>query len=107
MCLGSAYDILAAGKAPRAVFLDYPLGHSTGKPFSEDDQDGVLRDALSLFEEIDQPGQIVVLDRKWDDDGWRAEASSTAASDTRQPRDESPQFQHSADRDAAMASGTI
>ncbi len=107
LCLGSAYDILNAGKAPRSVFLDYPLGHSCGKPFSEKDQDDVLEQAVKLFEQITEPGNIVILDKQWEDDNWRIDASSTAASDTRQPRDQSPQFQHAADYDAAVASGAI
>ena len=35
LCLGSALDILEAGAPPRAVFVDYPLGHSAGKPFQD------------------------------------------------------------------------
>ena len=30
--LGSARDITQAGRPPRMVFLDYPLGHSAGRP---------------------------------------------------------------------------
>lgn len=105
MCLGSAIDILEAGRPPRATFVDYPLGHTSGKPFDAVDQLSIVRAALSGFARLTTPGQIQTLDNRWGDDGWRAEASSTQGQDTRQPRDESPQFQRPADREAAVASG--
>ena len=104
LVLGSARDILAAGRPPRAVFLDYPLGHSAGKPFDRDDQVSVVRGALDGFATIAEPGTLLTLPNTWGDDAWRAEASSTEGSDTRQPRDTSPQWQFPADREAAAAS---
>ena len=105
MCLGSAIDIFTAGRPPRATFVDYPLGHSSGKPFDPADQLSIVRAALAGFEALRTPGEIQVLNNAWGDDGWRDEASSTRGQDTRQPRDETPQFQLPADRDAALASG--
>jgi hypothetical protein len=105
LVLGSAYDILIAGRPPRAAFVDYPLGHSAGKPFDASDQHAVVAGALAGFASLDVAGQIVTLPNRWADDGWRAEASSTAAGDTRQPRDDSPQWQCDDDRDAARATG--
>ena len=105
MCLGSARDILAAGRPPRATFVDYPLGHSAGKPFDEADQYAIVHAAVTGLATLVSPGELVTLPRTWGDDAWRAEASSTRGNDTRQPRDESPQFQFPADRDAAIASG--
>lgn len=107
LCLGSAHDILLAGQAPRSVFLDYPLGHSCGKPFNEVNQYDVLTKALEIFEAADKPGHIEVLDLDWGSEDWKIQASSTAASDTRQPRDTSPQFQYPEDRDAAIESGAV
>jgi hypothetical protein len=95
LCLGSALDILEAGAPPRAVFLDYPLGHSTGKPFDRADQARVLRAALGAF---DSPGGIVRLEAAWGDDAWRAAAGATRGDDTRMPRDTSPQYQTEDDR---------
>lgn len=103
LVLGSAHDILVGGRPPRAVFVDYPLGHSAGKPGDPADQANVVGAALAAFETIRTPGTLITLDNVWKDDGWRAEASSTDASDTRQPRDESPQWQYPADREAALA----
>jgi hypothetical protein len=98
LCLGSALDILEAGAPPRAAFVDYPLGHSTGKPFDRADQERVLRAALSAFETIGIAGTIVKLDASWGDDDWRVAAASSRGGDTRMPRDTSPQYQTEEDR---------
>jgi hypothetical protein len=107
MCLGSAFDILTAGRPPRATFVDYPLGHSTGKPFDVADQLGIVRAAVEGFDRFATPGQLLRLDNRWGSDAWRAEAGSTRGQDTRQPRDETPQFQHPSDREAALANGAL
>ena len=98
LCLGSALDILEAGAPARAVFVDYPLGHSAGKPFDRADQMRVVRAALSAFETIRAPGTITHLAANWPDDGWRAAAGSTRGDDTRMPRDTTPQYQTDEDR---------
>ncbi|MGR8919718.1 MAG: hypothetical protein ACU85V_08865 [Gammaproteobacteria bacterium] len=107
LCLGSAKDILEAGRPPRAVFVDYPLGHSAGKPLDPDDQMSVVGSAVAAFETITAPATLITLPHTWGDDAWREEASSTRGTDTRQPRDETPQFQFAADREAALASGAL
>ena len=107
VCLGSAEDILISGRPPRAAFVDYPLGHTAGKPFNVDDQLSVIRGAVTCFEIIDSAGGIVTLPNSWDNDDWRLDAASTRAEDTRQPRDETPQFQLPTDREAAIASGAL
>ncbi|MGE0422455.1 MAG: hypothetical protein AB7O88_09340 [Reyranellaceae bacterium] len=98
LCLGSALDILEAGAPPRAAFVDYPLGHSAGKPFDRADQVRVLRAALAAFATIDAPSTIVRIEGRWPDDAWRAAASATSGSDTRMPRDTTPQYQTEDDR---------
>ena len=106
LCLGSALDILEAGAPPRAVFVDYPLGHSAGKPFDRADQHRVVRAALRAFSTIGEPGAIVSLEARWgDDDGWRAAAASTRGVDMRMPRDTSPQYQNEDDRRLAETAG--
>ena len=100
--VGSALDILKAGKAPRSVFVDYPLGHTVGRPFDPDNQRAIVGDALAAFESITSPGKIVQLDYRWSDrEAWKHEASDTKGGDTRAPRDLSPQYQTDADRIAA------
>jgi D-proline reductase (dithiol) PrdB len=102
MCLGSAHDIFVAGRPPRATFVDYPLGHSSGKPFDPADQLGIVRAALQGLESIEQPGEIRVLPNRWSDsEAWRQESGRTRGADTRKPRDETPQYQYPADRAAA------
>ena len=105
LVLGSAFDIMIAGRPPRAAFLDYPLGHSAGKPFDAADQDSVLAGALAGFATLSAPGAMLTLPNQWGTDDWREEAGSTEAQDTRQPRDETPQWQLPGDRDAAQAAG--
>ena len=108
MCLGSALDILQAGRAPRATFVDYPLGHSAGKPFDAADQSGIVRAALEGLQDMTQAETIRQLPNQWDTVGqWRADAMRADRGDTRQRRDETPQFQHAADREAARASGAL
>ncbi len=48
LCLGSALDILEAGAPPRAAFVDYPLGHSAGRPFDPADQDQIHQTLMLL-----------------------------------------------------------
>jgi hypothetical protein len=62
----SAYDITQAVNPPRAVFVDYPLGHQTGKPDDPDNQRAIVRDALAAFETMSKPGTIVELPYVWD-----------------------------------------
>ena len=108
MCLGSALDILESGNAPRATYVDYPLGHSAGKPFDPADQLGIVRAALRGFEDMQRPGEIRRLPNSWDASGkWKQDAARSKGGDTRESRDESPRFQHPADREAARASGAF
>jgi len=108
MCLGSAFDILSAGRAPRATFVDYPLGHSAGKAFDRDDQHAIVRAAMLGFTTMVQPGEIARLPNRWaDSEDWKSRDGAPERGDTRQPRDEAPRFQLPGDRDAAIASGAL
>jgi len=62
----SALDITQAVKPPRAVFLNFPLGHQTGKPHQPELQRRIVREALKCFETIARPGEIVELPYVWD-----------------------------------------
>ncbi len=68
----SALDITRAVNPPRAVFLNFPLGHQTGKPHEPDLQRQIVRDAMRAFETITRPGTIVELPYVWNpnDRGW-------------------------------------
>ena len=88
----SALDITQSVKAPRAVFVNFPLGHQTGKPNDRELQRSIVVDAMRAFETIDTPGQIVQLpyiwdanDRSWEEidytKGWMPERPSRDAAD--------------------------
>ncbi|HEX4210292.1 MAG TPA: hypothetical protein VHY56_07865 [Candidatus Binataceae bacterium] len=72
MSMTSALDITQAVKPPRAVFLNFPLGHQTGKPHQPELQLQIVRDAMAAFVKIDQPGTIVELPYVWNphDSAW-------------------------------------
>jgi hypothetical protein len=100
--IGSALDILQAGRPPRGLFVDYPLGHSVGRPFDRENQRAIVGDALAAFELITTPGEIRHLDYQWsDNDDWKTQATDSSSGDTRAPRDTSPQYQTAGDRIAA------
>ena len=52
-------------KAPRAVFLRWPMGHPLGEPFHVKQQATVLKRALKALEEIETPGTIIDLPYRW------------------------------------------
>ena len=100
--MASAYDIIRAGWPPRSVFLDYPLGHTTGKPFAPDQQTDIVRQAMAAFDAATGPGQQVLLEYQWSaDTAWKKAATDASAGDQRAPRDETPRYQFEADREAA------
>jgi hypothetical protein len=74
LSMTSALDITEAVKPPRAVFLNFPLGHQTGKPHDRELQRSIVGDALRAFETIRHPGEIVRLPYVWDanDNSWEA-----------------------------------
>ena len=62
----SALDITKAVKPPRAVFVNFPLGHQTGKPNQPELQKCIVLDAMHEFETIAQPGTVIELPYIWD-----------------------------------------
>lgn len=68
----SAFDVTQAVKPPRSVFLNFPLGHQTGKPEQPELQRSIIMDAFRALETITEPGTIVPLPYVWDenDDSW-------------------------------------
>ncbi len=74
LCMSSAWDLTFAVRPPRAVFVNYPLNHETGKAGDPADQRRILLDAFRAFETLWAPGQILTLPYVWDprDSGWEA-----------------------------------
>lgn len=92
LTMTSALDITEAVKPSRSVFLNFPLGHQTGKPHQPELQHRIVSDAMHAFETISAPGEIVKLpylwdpdDRRWEDldytPGWMPERPSREVAD--------------------------
>ncbi len=95
--MSSALDITRAGNPPRAAFLDYPLGHTTGKPNEPELQRRIMVEALEGFTSMTAPGSIKLLPFRWsEDDDWKRTAMTQG--DSRTPRHDTPQYQNEEDR---------
>jgi len=99
--MSSAFDITQAVNPPRAAFLDFPLGHTTGKPHDPELQREILLDALKGLSAA-TPGTVRRLPFRWDDtEAWKD--LEMKKSDDRQIRYGLPQYQCEADRQLAEA----
>jgi hypothetical protein len=93
----SALDITRAVNPPRAAFLDFPLGHTTGKPHQPALQRAIMVEALGAFTALTTPGSVKKLPFRWStDDAWKDTAQR--GPDDRQPRYDTPQYQNEEDR---------
>ena len=105
LCMSSALDITRAVNPPRAAFLDFPLGHTAGKPNQPELQRQILADALSSFETMTAPGSARTLPYRWsEDEEWKREAF--AEGDDRLPRHDTPQYQDEEDRRRVEGGGS-
>ena len=103
--MSSALDITQAVHPPRTAFLDYPLGHTTGKPHEPALQREILMQALEAFTSLTEPGSVKMLPFRWSEDQvWQATAQR--GPDDRRPRYDTPQYQTAEDRRRAEAAGT-
>ena len=75
LAMTSAMDITQAVKPPRSVFVNFPLGHQTGKPNQPELQRRIARDAFGALASMATPGEIVSLPYVWDvaDNSWEDE----------------------------------
>jgi hypothetical protein len=114
LSMTSALSITKAANPPRAAYLDFPLGHTAGKPHQPRLNHDIVRDALAGFETLRQPGQVLTLPYEWaDDDAWkdgvmRPRSPAEKHDDSRVERDATPQYQTEQDRalaDAELARG--
>jgi hypothetical protein len=101
----SALSITRAVNPPRAAFLDFPLGHTTGKARDPALQKDILVSALAAFDEMTAPGSISSLPFRWSEsDAWKDSAMRAGTSGTRDDRIERlavPQYQSPNDRTLA------
>ncbi len=101
----SALDITKAVNPPRAAFLDYPLGHTTGKPYESDLQRAILVEALDAFTSLTAPGTVKRLPFQWsEDEAWKETVQR--GPEDRRPRYDTPQYQTDEDRQRAEANET-
>ena len=108
LCLTSALSITQAVNPARALFLDFPLGHTAGKPNQPELQDSIIEAALRSFETMQTTGRIDHLPFHWaEDDSWKDSVmqprpgSGDAHNDDRSERSGEPQYQLDSDREAA------
>lgn len=124
--MSSARDITRAAWPPRSVYLDYPLGHTSGRPHEPELNQQILRGTLAAFENLRVPGSMAHLPYRWSDtDRWKdrvfapstkaeelpecavptGEAAATATyDDDRVERHPTPQYQTAEDAAAARVS---
>ena len=95
ICMSSALDITRAVKPSRAIFLDYPLGHTAGKVQDIVLQRKIIISALEGLVSL-KVGSIKKLSYKWSkDDEWK----SGVFKDSMLPvRPDTPQYQCEEDR---------
>ena len=114
LSMTSAWSITRSANPPRAAYLDFPLGHTTGKPHRPELNRDIVRAGLRVFETAARPGEIVSLPFEWaDDDAWkdgvmRPRAPGAGHDDSRVERAADPQYQTETDRELAeraLASG--
>jgi D-proline reductase (dithiol) PrdB len=58
-------DLSAQVRAPRTVFVNFPMGNTFGKPFDASEQRRILRDALMALESFTTGGEILDLPYRW------------------------------------------
>jgi hypothetical protein len=94
-------------RPPRAAFVDFPLGHTAGRPAAAEEQRDIVRGALSLLEAATEPGRIVDLPVTWaPDDSWKdgvLRPTGDGRGDQRGERRGEPMWQCDDDRVAAEA----
>lgn len=114
LSMSSAWSITAAVDPPRALYLDFPLGHTTGKPHDRVLQRAIVADALQAFEQFRTPGTFKRLPYEWaENDAWKdrvmrprpgaSPKDADAYEDDRVERFDTPQYQTDRDRELAEA----
>jgi len=104
LCLVSALDIVKSVNPPRAAFLDFPLGHTAGRPFDPAGQYAIVRQALAGLDAMTAPGSLATLPFRWaDDEQWKRDLYEKDSGDLRPPRDTTPRYQTEDDRRLAEA----
>ncbi|MFT7650190.1 MAG: hypothetical protein ACI8Y4_004956 [Candidatus Poriferisodalaceae bacterium] len=121
LSLSSARDITRAVNPPRSAYLDFPLGHTSGRPDQPELNRDIVAAALAGFDVLSEPGSMLHMSFQWaDSDDWKdavftpVASSNDSESDTdpgsgkydddRVARRDTPQYQSVADEQAALDS---
>lgn len=79
--------MMAQVKAPRNVFINFPLGRLCGKANDPDLQTQILQDTLSYLAEAKTPGEIADLPYEWDEPfDWSCYLTLKICSNPKAPR---------------------
>ena len=70
--VGTALDIMNKVTAPRAVFVDHPVGRTFGPPHDRRRNEAVLKTALDEIAKFTDCNQIHDIPCQWQSDGSRA-----------------------------------
>jgi D-proline reductase (dithiol) PrdB len=75
-------DLSAQVKAPRTVFVNFPMGNPFGRPFDRAQQRVILLDVLHAVETVQEGGALIDLPYEWGEDfdmnlgsGYRSQAA--------------------------------
>jgi D-proline reductase (dithiol) PrdB len=60
-------DLSAQVRAPRTVFVNFPMGNPFGRPFDTKTQRAILLDALRALKSVDEGGTLIDLPYQWRD----------------------------------------
>ena len=108
--LTSALSITRSARQPRAVFVDFPLGHTAGRPHDKAGQREILRSALAFLVSAEEPESVLDLGLSWaGSDAWKDGAFRSKVMrdgelveyDDRVERFDTPQYQSTQDAVAA------
>ncbi len=58
-------DLSAQVKAPRTVFVNFPMGNPFGRPFDKAQQTTILLDVLRTLESVQEGGTLIDLPYEW------------------------------------------
>ena len=72
LVIGTVRDIMTRVSPPRAVFVDYPVGRTVGRPGASQQHERVLADALDCLSSFTERGQIRDLSHQWETTGIRS-----------------------------------
>ena len=61
-------DLSAQVKAPRTVFVNFPMGNPFGRPFDAAQQRAILLDVLHAIERVQEGGALIDLSYEWGED---------------------------------------